>query len=297
LRVVRIEEKSPTKAVWRLHHLTDLHAGAPDFAEAEFRERVREIEEDEFARWTMGGDGGDLIMFNDRRYQPTELAPRYRQAVDVRLATLEHLEEMLSPIASKCWGFADGNHEHKMDSKNGGKFGLELCANLGIADKWVDYRGFVHVTFWLTKTQKVPQLIDIQHGWQGGRSSGAFVNQAEKELSMTEADIVLRGHNHKPNGQGFITLGVSNDAAGIARRCRTVINGGSWVWGYRDNLPKPDPDKLSEVEGSLWSERKGFRGQPIGGPLLELTPQRNLNRIASESRPAVVEHKIVQTVQ
>ncbi len=219
----------------------------------------------------MGGDGGDLIRFNDRRYNPTELHPRYRQAVDVRLATLEHLEELFQPIVHKCWGWADGNHERKMDIVSGGIFGVELCTNLGIPDKWIGYRGFISVSFGVTKTQKMGCLIDMQHGWQGGRSKGAFVNQAEKELSMTEADVVLRGHDHKPDGVPFVTLGLGRTRSTVVRRTRSVINGGSWTWGYRDDLKRVDPNALSETEGDLWSERKGFRAQPIGGPVLELS--------------------------
>lgn len=281
----------------RLHHLTDLHDGAPDFAEAAFKQRVQSIAEDSGARWTFGGDGGDLIRFNDRRYQPTELAPRYRQATDMRYATLESLERLLAPIKDKCWGLCEGNHERKYDEHYGGKFLVELCCNLGLERLYVGYRGFVHVNFELTKTLRVSQLIDLQHGWQAGRSSGAFVNQAERELSMTEADIVLRGHSHKPGRHMAVTLGVTNDCQRVHRRHRTVVNGGSWRYGYRDNLEPIHRDHLSEVEGDLWSEAKGFRAEHLGGPIVELRVDaglsRNNGRGGVAGRAASVEHAVL----
>ena len=270
MRVVEIEEVLPgKKKTIRLHHICDTHLGAPDVDERALRERVELIRKDPNARWTFGGDGGDLIKFSDRRYQPDELHHRYRQATDIRYATMEHMLEVFSPIKEKCWGLCDGNHERKYDELNGGKFGCELACNLGIPDRWVDYRGFIHVQFALTKTQRLPVLLDLQHGWQAGRRPGGPHNQAELELGFTEADIVLRGHSHTPLAHAFVTLGVSSGKAQkVRRRTRYVVNGGTWRLGYRDGLRPVNGDRLSEVEGSLWSERKGFRPAPIGGPVL-----------------------------
>lgn len=269
MRIVRVTETAPAGGrQFKLHHLTDLHVGAPDFGESEFRARVQMIRDDPWARWTMGGDGGDLIRHNDRRYSPTELAPRYRMATDIRLATREHLAELFDPIRDKCWGWADGNHERKMDEVFGGKFGVEVCCDLGIENRYVGYRGLINVSFQLTKTQRVPQLIDLQHGWQTGRLKGAFLIQMERELGMTEADIILRGHNHQPNGHVFVTLGVNQSVTRTVKRPRTVLNGGSWRSGYRDDLAPVNPSRMSEVEGDLWGETKGFRAEPVGGPLL-----------------------------
>lgn len=293
MRVVEIQESLPGKKKRiNLHHVCDTHLGAPDVDEKALKERVALIESDPQARWTFGGDGGDLIRFSDRRYQPDELHWRYRQATDMRYATMEHLLEIFSPIKDKCWGLCDGNHERKLDEVNGGKFGCELACNLGIPDRWVDYRGFINVEIQLTKTQRLPLLIDLQHGWQAGRRSGAPQNQAELELGFTEADIVLRGHSHSPFAQPFVTLGVSSGKrARVRRRTRYVVNGGSWRLGYRDNLKPVNGDRLSEVEGSLWAERKGYRPSPIGGPVLVIRPQ-----VARDNEPAVLEMAAVENL-
>lgn len=293
MRVVEIEESLPgKKKAIRLHHICDTHLGAPDVDEKALKERVALIEGDPNARWTFGGDGGDLIKFSDRRYQPDELHHRYRQATDMRYATMEHLLEVFTPIKDKCWGLCDGNHERKFDEVNGGKFGCELACNLGVPDRWVDYRGFISVNLHLTKTQRLPMLIDLQHGWQAGRRTGAPQNQAELELGFTEADIVLRGHSHAPFAHPFVTLGVSSGMrARVRRRTRYVVNGGCWRLGYRDNLPPVNGDRLSEVEGSLWAERKGYRPSPIGGPVLVIRPQ-----VASPNGPAMLEMAAVENL-
>lgn len=300
MRVVRITERVPQRARIRLHHLTDLHVGAPDFDERAFLERRELIEHDPLARWTMGGDGGDLIRHNDRRYSPTELAPRYRQATDIRHATREHLRDLFWPIRDKCWGWADGNHERKMDEHFGGKFGVEVCCDLGVESRYLGYRGFVHVTFTVGgRAATVTQLLDVQHGWQTGRLKGGFVVQAERELGMTEADVVLRGHNHQPAAHSFVTLGIANagrgDVARVVQRRRSVLNGGTWRRGYRADLAPVDRERISEVEGDLWGETKGFRAEPVGGPVLVLALDQGRGQDDSHrGRPAAVEHTIIE---
>lgn len=302
MRVVTITEKAAHKQVFRLHHLTDLHVGAPDFDEQAFLERRKLIERDPNARWIMGGDAGDLITHHDRRYAITSLDPRYRNATDVRHATREHLVELFDPIKEKCWGWADGNHEHELDKHHGGHFGVEVCCDLGIEDRFVGYRGFVDVTFAVTSTMRLQLLVDVQHGWQVGRLKGAVHVQAEREIGITEADIVVRGHNHQPAAHPFITLGVAKGRGGVrvVRRDRTLVNGGTWRRGYRDNLERVDRRKLSEFEGDLWHETKGFRAEPIGGPVLLLAAdagrsedrERGIQYVHARLAHTIVEHNV-----
>lgn len=296
MRLVRVTETVPHGGTIRLHHLTDLHAGAPDFDEDAFVERRSLIENDPDARWTMGGDGGDLIRHNDRRYQPTELHSRYRTANDVRYATREHLRDLFYPIRDKCWGWADGNHERALDNHYGGKFGVEVCCDLGIEARYVGYRGFVHVAANVGKRGAgLGILIDLQHGWQTGRSKGGPMVQAERELGMTDADVVLRGHNHAPASHVFATLGVNNGVTQIVPRHRSVINGGCWRRGYRADLEPIDRNRLSEVEGDLWGESKGFRAEPIGGAVLSLRFDQG-RAGDGRGRSASIEHTIISGV-
>lgn len=301
MRIVRVEETVTQNGVLRLHHLSDLHLGAPDLDEEALKSRVELIRRDKDSRWTMGGDGGDLIRHSDRRYSPTELDMRYRLATDVRQATKEHLVEILEPIADKCWGWADGNHERAMDEHNGGHFGVEVCCELGIESKFVGYNGFVHVVVNMGKsTTRLGQLLDLQHGWQAGRLKGGPMVQAERELGMTEADVVLRGHNHSPMGHTFMTKGVThgNGVSRVVLRPRSVLNGGTWRRGFRDGLAPVNPKKISEVEGDLWHETKGFRAEPLGGPVLVMRfdggeSARLRKEKLSMTRPANVTHTIL----
>lgn len=293
MRIVRVRETVQQEGWINLHHLTDMHAGAPDFAEEEFRARVKLIEDDPWARWTMGGDAGDLIRHNDRRYQPTELHPRYRQATDIVLATQHHVQEMLGPIADKCWGWADGNHEGKVDEVYGGHFSAEICTRMGIERRYVDRRGFIHVAFQIEPRKAgAGVLIDLQHGWQAGRGAGAFQNQSEKDLSMTEADIVLRGHSHRPNVYTCVTLDLDNKRTRVVQRQRTVINGGCWRLGYRNNVAPVTAETLHETERSMWQEKKGFRIEPLGGPVLQLGFDQGRSNADGAGRPTSITHTV-----
>lgn len=289
MRLVRLDERVPHGGTIQLHHVTDLHVGAPDFDEGAFLERRSLIEADPYARWVFGGDGGDLIRHTDRRYSITELEQRYRLATDMRQATREHLRELFGPIADKCIGYADGNHERVMDNAYGGKLGVEVCCDLGIESRYVGYRGFVHVGFTVGKRgARLSQLIDLQHGWQAGRTKGAPMVAAERELGVSEADILLRGHSHQPSAHTFATLGINSSRDRIVKRMRTVVNGGTWRHGYRDDLAPVNRHRLSEVEGDLWHETKGFRAEPLGGPVLVLHFDQG-----SSARSAGVEHTLI----
>lgn len=271
MRLVRVDERVPNKSHLHLHHITDTHCGHANFDEDALRERVELIRVDPNARWTFGGDHGELVRFNDRRYEPSLLAPRYRQATDLKLATREHFVELFEPIKDKCWGLCDGNHETAVDKYMGGHALLEACCDLGLEGKWVDYRGLIHARVFLTKTMQVGVIVDLSHGWQGGRLKGAPQVQMERELGFTDADVILRGHNHQPSAHTWQTLGINHAIDRIVPRFRTAINGGSWVRSYLDN-PKPvDRERLSEVERAGWAERKGFRPEPVGGPVLRIT--------------------------
>lgn len=292
MRVVRGNVQVRSGESLHLHHITDTHTGAPDFDEESFLDRRELIVADPRAVWTMGGDGTDGIWHRDKRYSPTELDPRYRLATDVRLASKEHLVDLFAPIADKCVGWADGNHERTLDNYYGGKFGVEVCCALGIESKYVGYRGFVVLQIDVTSTQSRSLLLDLQHGWQAGRSKGTPITQAERELGTTEADVILRGHNHSPAAHTFVTLGVSlsrDEGLGkITRRYRTLVNGGCWRLGYRE-VEDIDPERMSMAEGDLWGETKGFRAEPIGGPILAITPTGG-----SRSTPSSLEHTIIE---
>lgn len=294
MRVVRVTEEVPTGGRINFHHITDTHFGAPDFAEDALLERVALIKADPFARWGFGGDAGELIRHNDPRYEPSSIHPRYRQATDLRAATKEHVVETFAEIVDKCWYWADGNHERAMDKWFGGHFGVEVCCDLGVEDRYVDYRGFCAVTFQRNQA-RLPLLIDIQHGWQVGRLKGAPHVQAERELGMTEADLVVRGHNHAPMAHQFQTLAVSSGRRPtVVQRTRTVINGGSWRRGYVEHEPV-NRKKISEVEKASWGETKGFRAEQVGGPVVVFRPEYGYGRKDGfEGKPMSVEHTVIE---
>lgn len=304
MRVVSLKEAVPRGGRINFHHLTDLHVGAPDLAEQELRDRIELIRRDPCARWGMGGDSGELINHNDPRYEPSSIHPRYRQATDLRGATKEHLVELFEPITGKCWYWADGNHERTVDKWFGGHFGVETCCELGIEARYVDYRGLVRIVLEAAGGARLGLLIDVQHGWQTGRLKGAPHVQAERELGMTDADIVVRGHNHSPMAHQFQTLGATHPGrtgrARIVERTRTVINGGCWRKGYIVHEPI-NPRKISETEKASWAETKGYRVEALGGPVVVLRPDYGQGRKIEtdrvglrDGRPASIAHTVIE---
>lgn len=262
------------RTTYRLHHLTDLHDGSPDHAEAELDERIREIADDPQALWVGGGDYGDLILPGDRRFTPGVVADDYRDAM-ARIPDyfLERMEQRLKPIAGKCVGLAAGNHEATIGKNYHRGVAAELAMRLGCPTMYLGDRGWSILTF-ETGGRRLALSVYTYHGWSAGRLKGRKAIQAERDIGAWNADVLLLGHDHQPYADIWWTEEPYSTKNGyrIRQRPRAVINGGSWTYGQKP--PTSDALKVqwrpSNAPGQSWAEGKNFRPQPPESPVLEL---------------------------
>jgi predicted phosphodiesterase len=274
VRLVRhIEHLDNDADEFILYHVTDTHLGAADTDEDAVRATVELINKDPKARWTFGGDLGDLIGPHDRRWHPHQLPDRYREAMfepgGLVEETIQHGIEVFEPIKDKCLAWIGGNHERSARKYMGDReIGLEVCRELGMPRKYLGYGGFIRWD-WKFPSGTQSLVIDMHHGWQGGRRPGAKVNQAELEFSYSDADIILRGHSHDRGAQVFesVRAGVTN----LIPWQRAYLNGGTYKLGMFDSTGKERVD-------DTWEETRGFRrkwGTLIGPPVLVIRGERN----------------------
>lgn len=284
MRVAHVKETFSAGDVINYYPISDTHLGATECDEQALRALIQRIKDDPYARWSHGGDIGDLITPKDKRFQAGNVAERYQSKMHrIPDATIEHAVELFKPIADKCWFIGVGNHESSLAAYYDRGIGAEIHSDLGLKDRYLGYRGFCNVQFSYDKGKKegrysggsaasFPLLIDFHHGWQAGRLYGAFHVEAERTLGHSNADIILRGHSHKRQAQKFNSWVVGNSNTKMPRaQERLVVCTGTFMRSIKEASNRTDV--ISDVHDDTYAERKGYRPQdPLGPPLIQIAP-------------------------
>lgn len=268
--VVTDVQANHNRTRFTLHHLTDIHDGSRHFDERAFVKRVAEIAADPNALWTGGGDYGDLIAHNDPRFQADMLsAPYHSNPQNMGAIFLERMTEMLLPIREKCVTFGMGNHETAFANHYHRNLAVELANNLGVLDKYISYSGWGILRF-SRGTRRQTLKIYQWHGWRAGRGASGFDLESERELGARDADILLTGHDHKPDAKIWTSESVRASGKGAYIEVpwpRVAINGGCWLGPDRDS---ESPQRVSEFKNPSWASKKNFRLERVGGPILHI---------------------------
>lgn len=278
MRVAHVKETFSAKDVINYYPISDTHLGATECDEAALRDLIHKIKGDPMARWSHGGDIGDLITPKDKRFQAGNVAERYQSKMHrIPDATIEHAVELFKPIADKCWFVGVGNHESSLAAYYDRGIGAEIHSELGLQDRYLGYRGFAVIQFTYDKQggdnkKTFPLVIDFHHGWQAGRLYGAFHVEAERLLGHSNADIILRGHSHKRQAQKFNSWTISNAQVRTPRaQERLVVCTGTFMRSVKEASNRTDV--ISDVQDDTYAERKGYRPQdPLGPPLIQIAP-------------------------
>jgi hypothetical protein len=275
MRVARITETFSAGESFRIWPISDTHLGAADVDEELLRQHVDEIKADKNARIIFLGDVGDLIDWRDKRFQAGMWPQRYQDAMHaeggIPSETVAHALEIFQPVRKQIWCWLSGNHEYTIRSKFDREIGSEIAAQLGV--EYLGYGGYLRVQ-WKNKTSKAHggehiTVFDLHHGWQGGRTAGAKVNQLEKHLGESDADVVLRGHSHERLAHVFPSLRIMPTQ--VRDWERVVAHCGSYKLGRVDT-------SRGEETHDTWEARKGFRRKTqavMGPPLIEMTFNRH----------------------
>jgi hypothetical protein len=285
MRVVQVTERFATGQKFTLWPISDTHLGAADTDEALLRRHVAQIKDDPAARVIFLGDVGDLIDWRDARFHPGMLPQRYLDASQaeggIPSETVAHALEIFEPIRKQIWAWFSGNHERTVRRKTDREIGSEIAAQLGAP--YMGYTGFVRVR-WVREGRgdhaDAWTLIDCHHGYQGGRRSGAKVNEMELDLGKSDADIILRGHSHDRLAHKFNCVRAGKDQA--RDWTRVVGHMGTYKLGRIDS----DNDSVHDT----WEETRGFRRKSpdtMGPVLITMKPQRTDGKGKTSTRPSV----------
>ena len=260
-----IDYKSRT-AKFPIYPLGDLHLGAVHCDENLLRDKVEEIKNTPGAMWLGMGDYGDCITPSDfKRWDGRILASWMRGEEDNIGATqVRKVDEILSPIWSKCLGLIEGNHDETIRRFNHYNFMKEL---LIIANKkhTVPYAGvscFVRLSFKRLNGSVNDVIIHARHGEGSARTSGARALAVLRLCqSMINANITFMGHLHgqeSPDIPERLTL-----KNGKIKSFETIATmTGAWVRAYMQGVP------------ANYLERWGSPPSTLGCPRIIIEPDK-----------------------
>jgi hypothetical protein len=299
MRVVNVTHHFESGDCITLIPTGDWHLGAADCAEDQIRADLKKYEDDPNARLILMGDLGELIGPHDKRWLPQGYMPeRYKDAMldpdgGIPSETVAHAAEILEPWAGRIWGIATGNHEMTIVKTAQRDLMTELARELGggAVQRLIGYSGFIRATFKYKNSTKgssgsVGTLnISVHHGWQtaGRAGSGNLINGMEKELSISDADIILRGHSHAPRIAQIIPS-VRVTQTGLVEWPRLVASTGTYKVGHVPSGPSDHPYTTYETF-------KGFRlrtaTDQLGPPIIRIYPRKKNVGAGKDPSPTI----------
>ena len=168
---------------------------------------MEEIRADPNAYWFHLGDITDCILPGDPRWSLRAIDLRQLPRDDKGRPITDDLagwqvdvaDKMFAPIAGKCLGIQEGNHEQVLYRHYNVHLVYQLLRrwhDRGIQTPYGGQTAFMRLDFAFGH-ETWPVFVFSEHGATGGGSNGNGVNNFEKRLANFEADLLFRGHVHK----------------------------------------------------------------------------------------------------
>lgn len=270
---------------FKIYPLADWHVGAKAFDEKLFKEQVKTIENDPSAYWVGLGDYIDgICQVGDKRYTPETLAPWVLGNTDLMDVQAEYAADLVKPIAHKCMGLIEGNHD--ADSKRYYARSIywqfaRMIANRGKLDVTqlaFGYQGFLQIPF--RRVAKTGRRCDswqltlyLQHGFGGGRLPGGHALALGRIMSDYFADICLMGHRHVLHFLSNNLIMPGTTVPQVRRRY------GAFVPSYLGTYLEP---KISGEPIDAYPEKLALPGLPRGTFPIEVYPEKRRIKFAIE---------------
>lgn len=175
-----------------LYPISDVHWGAAECMECEFKAYLKKIEDDPYAGVVLAGD----LINNGIRSSKTDVyREKYRPDVQK-----EMMIELLHPIKDKIIAGVSGNHEYRSVKEVSQDVTKDMFDVLGIKDRYVPDAAFIKVSVGEKQNKKpATYMIYLSHGSGGGSTLGAGISKQDNyQLSIEGVDISVTGHTHRP---------------------------------------------------------------------------------------------------
>lgn len=260
-----------------IHPLGDVHIGALNCGEKQFRRVVKMIEDDPNAYWFGGGDMLDSVIIQDqKRFDPNSLpswmlsgsSTSIRKSLrDILAAQKRRFLDIVDPIKHKCIGLMEGNHEYSIMKHHNRDLMGELCDELDTVN--LTDCCFVRFKFEREKGNGLNDSVTVRmfaaHGCGGGRTSGSEPNHLARLASDKVCELVLRGHSHTQHilpPVARLTIPTSGSLDEEAES--TVMRAANWGCYLRTYAAGP----------STYDSRATYPVRPLSTIKIKITPFR-----------------------
>lgn len=191
MRVITREYPRETEHL-TLYPISDVHLGAAECMEREFKAYLKQIHGDPTAAVLLAGD----VLNNGLKSSKTDV---YKEKYPPDIQK-EMMIDLLEPIKDKIVAGVAGNHEHRTVRESCQDVMKDIFVALRIKDRYEPDAAFVKISLG-EKPNKKPAtyMIYLSHGAGGGSTLGAGVSRQDNyQLSIEGVDISITGHVHKP---------------------------------------------------------------------------------------------------
>lgn len=176
-----------------IYPIADVHYGAIEHHETEWKAFVEKIKADESAFVILGGD---LINNNTRSSVGSPFTDTVRPR-DQKRAMVEYLE----PIKDRILCAVSGNHERRSMIEVDDDITYDIMSKLDLEDVYRQNAAFMKVRVRCRRDQKKyinTYHFAVTHGAGGGIYTGATVNRNERFGNVIDGlDCLIVGHTHK----------------------------------------------------------------------------------------------------
>jgi len=235
---------------------------------------VNRIKEEENTYWIGMGDYCEFINLRDPRSQIDILAGWMDMAdlLDISKAQINRFCNHVEPIAHKCLGMLQGNHEETLQKHYERAVYSEIVTRIkemgghkSDDQLAIGFYGWIMLTFLRSSAAISTFRFNVHHGFVGGRLKGAKALNMERWLWNHDCDVALMGHSH--NADAFTATIEYVDRSGhIQEQIRKGGYSGTFLRSVIDDGP------------STYSERRGYYPTPTGGCEVFIRPGAKLER-------------------
>jgi hypothetical protein len=220
---------------------------------------IAAIRDDPKSYWIGMGDFFDLIGWTDNRFDPTQIHDTHKNAYFERLglSMVDYGVKKFGPIAHKCVGLLEGNHEWKYENKTDEVIVEALADKLHIP--YMGYSCFRDIVF--QNSQREERFrIAAHHGAGWARTTGGKVNRLIAFMNSFEADIYIMGHIHAKMDHEQSKIAANEDCTELNQVVRLGVVSGSFNRGYLEG------NKAGYVERAL------LPPAALGAPYITIVP-------------------------
>ena len=221
-----IQHKFPSRPDLHIYPISDVHLGAAEHMEREWKHFCDHLLEDPNAYIILGGD----LINNGTRTSVTNIfeetmRPREQKKIMVK---------MLEPLRDKILCAVSGNHERRnRDVDNDITYDIMCKLDL----EWVYRENIAFVKIQMGKPRgdgkKNPTyVLTVTHGSGGGILTGGAVNRNERfGYVLDGSDALIVGHTHKPYVTQPAKLKIDPQNNRVSVKPFKVVSMTSWL-GY-----------------------------------------------------------------